>query len=130
MKAVLNTMTGLGGEGDAVNVFTCRRCGELYDAGVSLAKPHVCKQRPATAGRQTTAEWRKSLGWREGQGFGAGRQLRQERRDLRWAVLLTLADVLSSLSGHRVRRTNWVKAARQPRAGGFGAGGDGGSAGN
>ncbi|GGQ39240.1 hypothetical protein GCM10010266_73110 [Streptomyces griseomycini] len=117
-----------------MNMFRCRRCGELYDAGVSLAKPHVCKQRQAPTRRQTTAEWRKSLGWREGQGFGVVRQPRQERRDLRmaatWGVLSALGAVLSSLSGRRVRRTNWVKAARQPRAGGLGAGGDGGSAGN
>ncbi|GGS93153.1 hypothetical protein GCM10010254_11390 [Streptomyces chromofuscus] len=118
-----------------MNVFTCRKCGELYDAGVSLAKPHACRQRQATAGRQTTAEWRESVGWREGQGFGgARRRLRRERRDLRmaaaWGVLSGLGAVVSILSGGRVRRTDWVKAARQPRAGGFGAGGDGDSAGD
>lgn len=125
----------LSGEGDAVNVFTCRKCGKPYDAGVSLAKPHACRQPQATAGRRTTAEWRKSVGWREGQGFGGARRWpRRERRDLRmaaaWGVLSGLAAVVSLLPGGRVRRTDWVKAARQPRAGGFGAGGDGGSAGD
>ncbi|MBV1940742.1 hypothetical protein KUF83_29865 [Streptomyces sp. BV286] len=114
-----------------MNVFTCGKCGELYNAGVSMAKRHVCRQRQATAGRQTTAEWRKSLGWREGQGFiGARRLSQRERRDLRMAAAWgVLAAIVSILPGGRVRRTDWVKAARQPRAGGFGAGGDGGSAG-
>lgn len=44
--------------------------------------------------------------------------------------LSDLGAVVSILSGGRVRRIDWVKAARQPRAGGFGAGGDGGSAGD
>lgn len=131
----LGTITDLTLGGNTVTVFTCPKCGELYNAGVSLAKRHACRQRQAAATRQTTAEWRESLGWREGQGFsGARPRPRQERRDPRVAaavgILSGLGAVVSILSGRRVRRTDWVKAARQPRAGGFGAGGDGGSAGD
>lgn len=119
-----------------MSIFTCRKCGEPYDAGVSLAKRHACPDGQTAAERQSAAEWRASLGWQEGHGFpGARYRPRHEPRDMRiaaaWAVLSSLGAAVSLLSGIRVRRrTDWVKAARQPRAGGFGAGGDGGSAGD
>lgn len=116
-----------------MNIYTCCKCGDPYDAGVSLAKRHACEKPPTAAkGQDAAAEWRKSLGWREGHGFsGVRRQRRDERIAAVWAVLSGLSAVVSMLSGVKVGgRTDWVKAARQPRAGGFGAGGDGGSAGD
>lgn len=119
-----------------MNIFTCPKCGQLYNAGVSLAKRHTCRKRQTAPGQQSAAAWRYSMGWREGQGFtGARRRSQDDPRDRRitavWAVLSGLGAAASMLSGIRVsRRTNCIKAAQQPRAGGFGAGGDGGSSGN
>lgn len=119
-----------------MNIFTCPKCGAPYNAGVSLAKRHVCRKQRTAADRRAAAEWRRSLGWREGQGFGGAgghRPRDDEQRDLRiaatWAILSTLVSVLAGVRGRR-RSIDWVKAARQPRAGGFGAGGDGGRAGD
>lgn len=119
-----------------MNTFTCPKCGQLYNAGVSLAIRHTCRERQTGAGQQSAAAWRYSMGWRERQGFaGAHRRSGDDQRDRRVsaarAVLSGLAAATSMLSGIRVRRrTNWIKAAHQPQAGGFGAGGDGGSSGN
>lgn len=119
-----------------MNIFTCPKCGLLYNAGVSLAIRHTCRERPTGSSQQSAAAWRYSMGWREGQGFaGARRRSRDDQRDRRisaaWAVLSGLGTAASMLSGIRVRRrTNWIKAAQQPQAGGFVASGDGGSSGS
>ncbi|MEV6667620.1 hypothetical protein [Streptomyces nigra] len=119
-----------------MNFYTCPKCGQPYDAGLSFAKRHTCKKQQQAASQQSAAAWGKSIGWREGHGFaGARRPSRDDQRDKRifaaWVVLAVLETAASLLAGTRVRRRNdWIKAARQPRAGGFGAGGDGGRSGN